>query len=280
MLMNDIHTLLYRQYTYITKIPNIKDLENNGLLDSIIKVINLHPDLIIHQPLVEQYTDEYLAETLTHHEFISFEKIDLLLRYLKNTNSILKQDTLKLLTRIKPYLSFITDDKIQEVRTQLDNNEDNILDVFTVNELKLILDKEVELKYLLFRALTPDKIQEMFDKFKQELIAINLGLMVEQKVNELMDDLLSRDYTDLIKDQVDNYMMQSYDSLMRDTIANTFQTFQDNLTIEIKDEVQQAFNNLSPETLQIIQNQVNAVLDESFPVLTDQQVQDWILIYR
>jgi len=281
MLMNDIHTLLLKQYTYITKIPNIKDLENNGLLDSIIGVIQENPDILISEPLVCEYTDNHLFELLKIHQFISFEKAELVLDNLKDTNYILQDKLITLLHRIKPYLSFITDTKIQYVQTQLDNDINNILEIFTVNEIKLIIDKEIELKYYLLKILTPSTIEKMFEKFKDELLTINLIKMVDDQFKILKDEMMELDYSGLVQSQVDNYLTISYNTLMRDTLNNSFNTFKNEfIQIDLKAIIKEYFDELSQN---IFGNNYDLIIQEhienNLPRLTDNQMQIWIKQY-
>jgi len=263
-----ISKVLQKQYNYITKIPNILDLENNGLLDSIIKTIQKNPELVIHQPLVVDYTNQYLTEILKINHFISFEKAELVLSNLKDTIIILKSDIIELLHRISPYLSFITDDKILAVQLQLDNSENTILNIFTVNELKMIIDKEIELKYYVLKALTPETINKLFNDYRDQLINTKLDDIVNSKFQTLKDAMLSTDYKDLVASQVDNYLTTTYNSLMKVAIDTSFARFKDEfINVDIKQQVQDYINNT---VIQVQSTDVN---------LTDRMVQSWIKQY-
>ncbi len=272
-----IQELLQKQYTYVTKIPNIQDLENNGLFDSIIKVIQNHPDLTIDNQLVIDYTNQHLLNLLSVNHFISFKNIELVLNNLKDTNIILGPQLIELLNRTSPYLSFITSSKITSVEQQLQNSENLILDIFTQNELKMVVDKEIELKMYLLKVLTPDEITKLFEQFKNELITINITQMVDSQFNILKTELLANDYTSLVSTQVDAYLTASYNTLMSTTINKAFTSFKnDFINIDLRSIIKNYFDELSVDD-NVIRAQINNYLDSIN--LTDGQVQSWIKQY-
>lgn len=282
--MNDIHELLFKQLSYVTRIPSISDLEANGLLDSIIRVIQLNPELLVEKDLVENYTEEILTNKLEENEYISFEKIELILNNQYDILHILETfETINLLQRVKPYLSFVTDDTINEVQTLIDNNDPNIDSVYSPNEIKIILDKEIELKNLLLKALTPETLRTLFEEFKTDLINVNLDTLINDKIQLLKDEMFGENYDDLISTQVDNYLTTRYHTVLNQMLATSFETFKNEfLTTDLQSIVENYFNILKDEFFGdnytgLVELQVNNYLNNNFPSVTEQTVQLWIL---
>ena len=282
ILMNEIQQLLLKNYLYRMQVPDIIDLERNGLLDSIIKVIHNNPELIIDNKTVTTYTDNYLWELMQIHRFISFQKAELILDSPKDMIHILTyNEMLDILHRLKPYIDFLGDDDIASVQLLLDNGSNSITQVFSVNEIKILIDKEIELKYLILRALTPDKIQEMFEKFKTDLINIQIDQMVIDKFSELRDEIFSLNYDGLIINQVQNYMTSNYNTLMQNAINSSFQKFKDEfIAIDMQNIVEGYFNILKRDLFEgsdnLIADLIQNFLDNEFPSVTRVQVLRWI----
>ena len=282
--MNDIHELLFKQLSYKTRVPCISDLEANGLLDAIIKVIQLHPELLVEENIVEKYTNNFLKEKLKTNVFVSFEKIELILANQYDTLRILdKKEAIDLLQRVKPYLSFVTDDSISKVKKLIDNNNPDIASVYLPNEIKMIIDKEIELKNALLKGLTQDTLKTLFDKFKKDLINVDLNTIIDDKIQILKDKILDKNYDGLISAQVDNYLTTKYHTLLNQILKNSFETFKKNfLTNDVQPIVEKYFNILKDEFFGdnytgLVELQVNNYLNNNFPSVTKQTVQTWIL---
>jgi len=283
ILMNDIHELLFKQISYRTKISSISDLEANGLLDSIIKVIQLNSETLIDKTLIQTYTEDILTEKLKQDVFISFEKIELILNKQSDILKILtNQEIIDLLNRVKPYLSFVTDVKILDIQNLIDNNNYDISSVFNANEIKVILDKELELKNLILKAITPDALDLLFNQFKLDLISTDLNPLIDTKIQILKDEMFGTNYDALISQQVDNYLTNTYNTLMKQTLNNAFNAFKtDFLNTDLKVLVQTYFDELKTEIFNqdytgLVSQQVDNYLINNFPILTKITVLDWI----
>lgn len=281
--MNDIHNILFKQLSYVTRIPSISDLEANGLLDAIIHVIQTHPELLTEEHIVDNYTDQYLTQKLKENVFVSFEKTEQILDIQENILKILTPDEMiNLLNRVKPYLSFVDDDNIKAVKTLITNNDNNILSVYTQNEIKVIMDKEIELKNLLLKALTPESLQKIFDSFKDDFLNNNVTDIINNKIQALKDEMLGNNYDELISTQVDNYLTSKYNTLIKQMLASTFQTFKnDFISNDLQQMIQDSFNKLKEDFFGdnytgLVQLQVDNYLNNNFPAVTTKIVQDWI----
>jgi len=284
ILMNEIQQLLLKNYLYKMQTPDIIDLEKNGLLDSIIKVINENPELIVNEPTVINYTDEYLYHLMQIHRFISFKKAELILDSPKDIIHILEHDEmLSLLHRLKPYIDFLGDTEIAAVQSLIDKHSKDIEQIFSVNEIKILIDKEIELKYLILRALTPEKIEEMFEKFKDELIGIQIGDMVTNMFDVLKNEIFGKNYDGLIVSQVQNYMTSNYNSMMKSAIDKSFNKFKTEfIAVDLKTIIEGYFNTLKADLFSnnydaVIKDLVQNFLDVNFPSVTRSQVLQWII---
>lgn len=283
ILMNDIHEILFRQLSYRTRVPSISDLENNGLLESIIRVIQNNSYLLVEKNLVNVYTNEILAEKLEEAVYTSFEKIEYILEKPSDIRRILTSDEiLILLERIKSHLSFVNDTKIQLIQDDITNNIFEINHIFTSNEIKAIIDKEVELKNLLLKYLTINDVEKMFEEFKNEFFDVELTDVIEQMVSDKLELIMQTDYTTIIQAQVEEYLTNNYNRLISDTISNSFNSFKTELlTINLPEIVTNQFNILRDELLNqdnsnLVRIQVQNYLDVNFPRVTEFQVQTWI----
>jgi hypothetical protein len=284
ILMNDIHALLYSQLHFVTRVPNITDLEANGLFDSIIKVIQLNPEVLIDLNLVEQYTTNILDQKLEENVFISFEKLELILSNTNDTMQILTStELINLLERVKSHITFVTDESIAAVQALIDSNSFLITSVYQNNEIKIILDKEIELKNLLLKSLTPEKVQEMFNTFKDDFLNSSFDTIIDAKFDTLRAELLGTNYDALIAQQVDTYLTTKYNTIMRQFIDEAFTTFKDDfINIDLLNIVTGYFDTLKAEMFDVnynglIEAQVISYLDTNFPTVTAITVNSWIL---
>ena len=76
------------------------------------------------------------------------------------------------LYRVKPYLQFITDDKIKQIFEWLPSQYGNINTLFTDTQIRLMVDKELDIKNLIMKTLTLEGVQQTFNdlaiKFKKD----------------------------------------------------------------------------------------------------------------
>ena len=283
IMMNDIHEILFKQLGYKTRIPSMEDLENHGLYDSIVHVINNNSAVLINQTVVQNYTDNRVNQILNENVYLSFDNIEKILDIQSDMLHILaKDEVLSLMDRVKPYLSFITDIKIQELTTLLNNNDPDIIKIFSANEIKVILDKEVELKNKAIKTLTAEQMKELFKKFKLELINIELEPLIQQYFQILRTEMLGEDISSEVAAQVDIYLTNQYNDIINNTINKAFQKFKDEfVAVDLRETIKQYFDILKDELMgqdytTIVENQVNSFLLNHFPTVTRSQVQAWI----
>jgi len=278
--MDNIHKLLQNQYTYITKIPNIKDLESNGLFDSILTVIETNYDSIINAEIVHEYTDKHLEWRLKNHFYISFEKIEMVLSQPYDFLKILDDDeAIIFLTRLRTYLVFVNDERIQLVKDLINTPSYHIEEVFSSDEIKTMIDKEVELKYLLLKYLTPSKLEEIFTGFKKEFLNVNLDGYLKDAFNKLRDELLSADNSSLIEDQVQTYLISSYNNFVESKATILFNNFKNDFLdneLQLIIETYTGDSNIDEaDIVKSIKEQIESYLEFNVN-LTDFTILKWI----
>lgn len=283
ILINDLHTLLLKHLEYITKIPAMEDLENNGLIQSIKDVIATSGSDLIDKTVVENYTDIRLNTLLNESTYISFNDSELILEHQNDILKILDNTNMvNLLNRTKPYLSFITDETLDKVQIEYDNNTLNITDIFLANEIKIIIDKEIDLKNKALKTLTEEDIQIKFEAYKNDLINIQLEPLIETYFQLLRTEMLGEDISVEIASQVDLYLTNQYNNIISSTIDNALAQFKDNfISNDIHIIVEEYFNVLKNELFgqdytDIVQDQVNSFLLNHFPIVERIDIQSWI----
>ena len=161
------------QLSLPNNVPTINELEVAGIVQFIIQTVRNNPEAVIDENLVKQYTENYINNILLSTEFIGFEKAEQIYADPKYLMSILDKTTLKyFLYRVKPYLSFITDDKINTILDWIPSQYPNIDTMFTTTQIRLMIDKELDIKNLILKTLTITEVQKTFNdlaaKFKDD----------------------------------------------------------------------------------------------------------------
>jgi len=177
--------LMNKQVSFVSRIPNMSDLEDNGLLDSIIKVIQQNPNLLIDESLVQRITEETVNRVLQDAQFTLFTQAQNILHNPADIKLILNDNELERLLRlVQPYLSFMTNSKIESA-LQLDENE-SILSIFDENEIRHIIDKELDLKYQLMKTLTPAEIEARFNELKEQFLNTDFSELVQVYITNIL----------------------------------------------------------------------------------------------
>jgi hypothetical protein len=192
--------LLQYQLTYepiITRyIPTVKELQDQRGLDSYVyNYVNtqFYSLLENNELFVHNQVEQYLNKKYSSDTFLSSEKIQLIYKYPTDFLKILDTNELiGLLERTRYYLTFLTDAKVS-ILTSLSDSA-NITTYLTINEIKEILDKEVDLKNSIIKALTLEEINKVFESFKilfmnQELAPLVLKVFED---NFLIDEITAK----------------------------------------------------------------------------------------
>ena len=168
-------------------IPTLEELKASGIEQLILDTVRENPDDLIKEITIQFYTEKYINEVLLRSEFIGYDKAQLIYKdpiYLMN---ILDKQTLSLfLFRLKPYLTFITDEKISQIMSWLPSQYSRITEVFTTSQIRLMVDKELDIKNLILKTLTLEEVQKTFNELSEEFKAEFIDLFTNEKMIELI----------------------------------------------------------------------------------------------
>ena len=168
-------------------IPTLEELKASGIEQLILDTVRENPDDLIKEITIQFYTEKYINEVLLRSEFIGYDKAQLIYKdpiYLMN---ILDKQTLSLfLFRLKPYLTFITDEKISQIMSWLPSQYSRITEVFTTSQIRLMIDKELDIKNLILKTLTLEEVQKTFNELSEKFKAEFIDLFTNEKMIELI----------------------------------------------------------------------------------------------
>ena len=174
--LDNYKKLLQYQLEYIPVIkryiPTISDLQINGLDDHTIEVIDTEFQSIVGSNnninIIHTLVDNFLFIKYSSTTFTSTVKIEYVYQYPNDFLKILSTDELsRLLDRVEYYLDFLTPALINTLKT-LPNSTSvhDLLALISINEIKEIMDKEVDLKNGVINALSLKEVQRMFDEIQ------------------------------------------------------------------------------------------------------------------
>lgn len=196
---DDYKKLLDYQLTYIPLIkryiPEIAELQTKGLDTHILSFVNDNFFTLLNnnEIFVFEQVETYLNKKYQTDSFISAEKIELIyahpLDFLKILDTI---ELASLLDRVKYYLDYLTDSKVNLLKALPDST--NILTYLSINEIKGIIDKEVDLKQSIIKALTLEEINKVFESFKILFVNQDLKPIIFDAVKDmfLLDELTAK----------------------------------------------------------------------------------------
>lgn len=222
--------MLQFQLSLPETVPTIDELKLAGIVDLIIKTVKENPDAVIDVNRIHIFTKEYIDNVLLSSEFIGYENAQKIYKDPSFILRILSKTQMNyFLYRIKPYLAFITDEKIKQIFEWLPSQYGQINSVFTDTQIRLMVDKELDIKNLIMKTLTLDGVQTTFndlatqfkkdftEAFTNEKLIELIQLTIEKlfpildttKIYEQICSQFNIDYTTVdiesIESYIDNY---------------------------------------------------------------------------
>ena len=168
-------------------IPTLEELKASGIEQLILDTVKENPDDLIKEITIQFYTEKYINELLLRSEFIGYDKAQLIYKDPTYLMNILDKPTLSLfLFRIKPYLTFITDEKISQIMGWLPSQYSRITEVFTTSQIRLMIDKELDIKNLILKTLTLEEVRKTFNELSEKFKAEFIDLFTNEKMIELI----------------------------------------------------------------------------------------------
>ena len=202
-------TNLYNQYPTVyrdlldfqellpSNIPTIEELRLAGAIEFILNTVRENPESVIDEELIKEYTNNYIDNVLLTSEFIGYTKATKVYANPQQTLLILtKTEFRNWARRVGLYLKFVTEEKIQKIEALIPSQYLTIVDYFTPEQLRLMIDKEIDIKNLILKAMTIKDLQVEFNKLAEQFkIAFEI-LFTNEKLMEMIYNALFFVYKD------------------------------------------------------------------------------------
>lgn len=168
-------------------IPTIEELKIAGTEKLILDTVKNNQEGLIDPNIINMFTGKHINEILLKSEFIGYDKAQLIYKdpiYLLN---ILDKQTLEsFLIRVQPYLNFITPEKINDVLKLLPSQFNLITNYFTPTQIRLMIDKELDIKNLILKTLTLEEVNKTFNSLAEEFKVDFTKSFTNEKLIELI----------------------------------------------------------------------------------------------
>ena len=180
-----------------SNIPTIEELRLAGAIEFILNTVRENPESVIDEELIKEYTNNYIDNVLLTSEFIGYTKATQVYANPQQTLLILtKTEFRNWARRVGLYLKFVTEEKIQKIETLIPSQYLTIVDYFTPEQLRLMIDKEIDIKNLILKAITIKDLQVEFNKLAEQFkIAFEI-LFTNEKLMEMIYNALFFVYKD------------------------------------------------------------------------------------
>lgn len=153
------------QLSLPNNIPTIEELKIAGIIPFIIDTVKANPEAVIDENLVKYYTEHYIDTVLLSSEFIGYSKASKILADPDYILSILeKSEFINLFNRVSSYLPFITQEKIDNVMKLLPSQARKITNIFTTEQIRLVIDKELDIKNIIMKSMSIGEVTNLFNK--------------------------------------------------------------------------------------------------------------------
>lgn len=170
--------------------PEISELRAKGLDSYGINLIKDNLITILQDPnnigLIHNEVDSYLDNKYRSANFISNTQIDYIYKFPYEFLRILNDDELSgLLDRTKSYLDFLTPAKVTQLKLLPNSTSTEILfNTLSANEIKQIVDKEVDLKFSVINALGYNELMVLFNSIRDSFVRDDLKNLVILSIEE------------------------------------------------------------------------------------------------
>ena len=185
--------MLQFQLSLPETVPTIDELKLAGMVDFIIKTVKENPEAVIDVNLIQKFTKEYIDTVLLSSEFIGYDNAQKIYKDPAQILRILNKTQMNnFLYRVKPYLQFITDDKIKTIFEWLPSQYGNINTLFSDTQIRLMVDKELDIKNLIMKTLTLEGVQQTFNDLAIEFKKDFTETFTNEKLMELIQLTIDR----------------------------------------------------------------------------------------
>lgn len=205
------------QLSLPSTIPTIDELKIAGIVEFILTTVRANPEAVIDENLVRKYTEDYINNILLSSEFIGYDKAQQIYADPKFLMQILDKTTLKyFLYRVKPYLNFITDANIATIMEWLPSQYINIETIFSATQIRLMVDKELDIKNLILKTLTLDEVQKKFNELAAQFKKDFTEAFTNEKLMELIELTINKMYPELTLVQIYQNLATTFNTTISD----------------------------------------------------------------
>lgn len=202
--------LLNFQLDLPNSIPTLEELQIAGIVNFILTTVRANPEAVIDEDLVKYYTEHYIDTVLLTSEFIGYNKAGKILADPEYILAILeKAEFLNLFNRVMSYLPFITNDKIDKALTLLPSEQTKITDIFTKEQIRLVIDKELDIKNIILKSLSLDEVTKLFNKLSSNFKVDFTGAFTNEKLMELIEITITTMYPPKTTIEIYNNIFQT-----------------------------------------------------------------------
>ena len=202
--------LLNFQLDLPNSIPTLEELQIAGIVNFILTTVRANPEAVIDEDLVKYYTEHYIDTVLLTSEFIGYNKAGKILADPEYVLAILeKAEFLNLFNRVMSYLPFITNDKIDKALTLLPSEQTKITDIFTKEQIRLVIDKELDIKNIILKSLSLDEVTKLFNKLSSDFKVDFTGAFTNEKLMELIEITITTMYPPKTTIEIYNNIFQT-----------------------------------------------------------------------
>lgn len=219
--------ILNFQLNLPSTLPTLEELKAAGIENLILQTVRANPDSLIKENVIRFYTAKHINDLLLRSEFIGYDKAQQIYKDPIQLLNILDKITLeRFLIRLKPYLNFITEEKINTLREWLPSQYLNIDKIFTLSQIRLMVDKELDIKNFVLKTLTAEEVTKLFDSlvvtFKEDfsdtftneklMELINLTILqiypipTTEEIYRQLGDLFSNPISTQKIENIENYL--------------------------------------------------------------------------
>lgn len=207
-------------------IPTIDELKVAGMVEFILTTIRENPESVIDENLIKQYTEQHIDDILLSSEFIGYEKAQKIYADPTFIMNILDKSTLKyFLYRVKPYLNFITDDKIDTIMEWVPSQYPTIGNIFTPTQIRLMIDKELDIKNLILKTLTLEEVQRNFNELAAQFKIDFTEAFTNEKLMELIQIVVDRMFPPLSTIQIYENLATTFKTTISETKITSIEDY-------------------------------------------------------
>ena len=203
--------ILTFQLNLPSTLPTLEELKAAGIVDLILQTVRENPYSLIKESEIQFYTAKYINELLLRSEFIGYDKAQQIYKDPIHLMNILDKITLeRFLIRVKPYLTFITEEKINTLRDWLPSQYLNIEKVFSLSQIRLMIDKELDIKNFVLKTLTAEEVTRLFESLVNTFKVDFTDKFTNEKLVELIILTLQQIYPVPTNEDIYNQIGQLY----------------------------------------------------------------------